>query len=57
MIIIIITVYIQIIQYLACTDIDKRMIDNIAISKAMFVLGGHVNQCDWYIHTYQHMDM
>ena len=39
MIIIIIAVYIQ-----ECTILNlyKRMIDNIAISKAMFVLGGHM---------------
>ena len=29
-------------QYLAYTEIDKRVIDNIVISKATFVLGGHM---------------
>ena len=43
MVMIIINVYIQkYVQYLTYTDIYKRMIDNIASSKAMFVLGGHM---------------
>ena len=41
MVIMNITVYIY-KQYLTHTGIGKRMINNIAISKAMFVLGGHV---------------
>ena len=29
-------------QYLTYTDIDKGMIDNIVVSKATFVLCGHM---------------
>ena len=57
MIMIIIIVYIQNVQYLTYTDIYKRMIDNIAITNAMHVLSGHMNKLDWYVHTCQHMNM
>ena len=39
---IIIIVYIQNVQYLTYTVICKRMIDNIVKSKITFILGGHV---------------
>ena len=39
---IIIIVYIQNVQYLTYTVICKRMIDNIVNSKITFVLGGHM---------------
>ena len=39
---IIIIVYLQNVQYSTYTVICKRMIDNIVNSKIMFVLGGHV---------------
>ena len=51
MIVIIIIVYIQNVQYLT---LYKSMTDNVAISKATFVLGGHMTKCDWYIHTLTH---
>ena len=57
MVMIIISVYIQNMQYLTCTDIYKRMISDTAVSKAMFVFGGHMTYHDWYIHTCQQMSM
>ena len=29
------------------------MIDNIAVSKAMYGLDGHMTKLDWYVHTCQ----
>ena len=45
------------VQYLTCTDIDKRIINNIAVNTAIYILGGHVTDLDWYVHTCQHMNM